>query len=88
MSSINLNHLFEDISNHFQQFSIEDNDELMGLFQIEKEYDYLTFICREGRIIDPKESKIISHLRRFKNYISKNKETISEIKFDGTTNLE
>ncbi|HEM7366994.1 TPA: hypothetical protein U2N12_001707, partial [Enterococcus faecium] len=88
MSSINLNHLFEDISNHFQQFSIEDNEELMGLFQIEKEYDYLTFICREGRIIDPKESKIISHLRRFKNYISKNKETISEIKFDGTTNLE
>ena len=88
MSSINLNHLFEDISNHFQQFSIEDNDELMGLFQIEKEYDYLTFICREGRIIDPKESKIISHLRRFKNYISKNKETISEIKFDGTTSLE
>ncbi|HIB1875180.1 TPA: PcfJ domain-containing protein [Enterococcus faecium] len=88
MSSINLNHLFEDINHHFQQFSIEDNEELMRLFQIEKEYDYLTFICREGRIIDPKESKIISHLRRFKNYISKNKETISEIKFDGTTNLE
>lgn len=40
MSSINLNYLFEDISNHFQQFSIEDNEELMGLFQIEKEYDY------------------------------------------------
>lgn len=88
MNMINLNELFEDISNHFQQFSFEDNDELMRLFQLEKEENYLTFICLDGKIIDPKESIIISHLRRFKNYISKNKETISEIKFDGTTNLE
>lgn len=88
MNSINLKHLFEDISHHFQHYSIEDNDELMRLFQIKEKYDYLTFICLEGRIIDPKESKIISHLRRFKNYINKNKETISAIKFDGVTNLE
>ncbi|EOS8003686.1 hypothetical protein DUY32_RS11975, partial [Enterococcus hirae] len=88
MNSINLKHLFEDISHHFQHYSIEDNEELMRLFQLKEKYDYLTFICLEGRIIDPKESKIISHLRRFKNYINKNKETISAIKFDGTTNLE
>lgn len=34
MNSINLKHLFEDISHHFQHYSIEDNEELMRLFDI------------------------------------------------------
>ncbi|MFB8449822.1 PcfJ domain-containing protein [Enterococcus thailandicus] len=88
MNSINLKNLFEDISHHFQQFSVEENDDLMNLLKVEKEENSLTFICFEGKIINPSESKMILNLRRIKRYIWKNKEFISEMKFPQSENIE
>lgn len=67
-------------SNQFKTYSLNAHPEIKALLNIPEYYTSECFICKQGKIIDPKQSELVPEIEKFKNLLYEHREELLSLK--------
>ncbi|EGO9444369.1 hypothetical protein DQ172_08650 [Enterococcus faecalis] len=81
MSGISIESFFAEVKRRFYHFSLEKEETLRQLLELEENTNQLTFVCSDGEIIAPEKSRLLSKVHEAKKLIEQNSTFIRSVDF-------
>ncbi|MGM0229043.1 hypothetical protein IGJ28_001105 [Enterococcus sp. AZ091] len=81
MSLLSIESFFTEVKRRFYHFSLEKEETLRQLLELEENADQLTFVCSDEGIIAPEKSRLLSKVHEAKKLIEQNSTFIRSVDF-------
>lgn len=86
MAGISIESFFAEVKRRFYHFSLEKEETLRQLLELEENANQLTFVCSDEGIISPEKSLLLYQINEVKMMIEKNSTFIYSVDFQNTYN--
>ncbi|EOS7966781.1 PcfJ domain-containing protein [Enterococcus hirae] len=81
MAGISIEPFFAEVKKRFYHFSLEKEETLRQLLELEENANQLTFVCSDEGIIAPEKSRLLSKVHEAKKMIEQNSTFIHSVNF-------